>query len=267
MQVKILADSIQSLGVRATTFLLTYPRFIHSEMLTHRVFSRNSSSSRAIPSMKVIKDVYNTPAVPVRFGRAKKGMQDDGPLSNTSSFWAKHLWLKARYPAIVATYLLNKLGVHKQVANRLLEPWVNITVVLTGTDFTNFYKLRTHKDAQPEIQQLACMMQDLHNKHIPAVLDDGDWHLPFISEQDKHTQSIETQLIQSVARCARTSYTNFYGKNSLEEDKKLYNHLYSSGHWSPFEHQLQAVNNVNRCGNVRGYVQFRKTFLGEGEER
>lgn len=271
---EVLADSAcVATGARVTTFLLKYPRYIHQEVLTHRVFSRNSASSRAIPVPKMLSEVLRNPAVPLRFGAAKKGMQDGGPLPAGKAKLARALWLLARYPAVAFAWLLYKLNVHKQVSNRLLEPWLHMTVVLTGTEFKNFYKLRYHSAAQPEFRALAEKMLRAHAASVPRRLGVGEWHLPFLLTNGEHwthgafpvwaESDVSLALKRCTARCARTSYVNFYGKDSADDDCRLHDNLSRSGHWSPFDHCCQATGDGAFCGNMRGYKPYRKFFPQE----
>ena len=157
IEAKIIADSINSLGHRITTMQLKYPRFIHSEFLTHRVFSRNASSSRAIPVAKMIDQVWNDPAMPVHWGQNKSGMQAEQEIQHVMH--AKDLWFQASKSAAELAQRMNEIGLHKQVVNRILEPFQWIHVVVTATEWDNFFELRNHPAAQPEIQELAQQMQ------------------------------------------------------------------------------------------------------------
>lgn len=277
IEAKIVADSIGPSGVRLTTFVLTYPRFIHSEFMTHRVFSRNASSSRAIPVKKQIQMVVDNPAIPLAFTKNQKGMQGGEALDGEQHEHALRTWLVARNCAVEMATRLADLEVHKQYANRILEPWAHITVVCTGTDFANFFALRCHEMAQPEIHALADLMYDLYNGQLPQVLQDGAWHLPFIDAEDQVESLINEEkqqgggidelLKRSVARCARVSYMNHEGKKpNLEEDITLYERLVGAApiHASPAEHQARAaVNPAHRSGNLRGWVQYRQTLKGQ----
>lgn len=263
IKAEVLKDSINKhTNSRVVTFLVTFHRFILPEVLTHRVFSRNTSSSRAIPAIKTISNVWKNPAIPIRFGKAKKGMQDAGSLSNTYSFLCTQLWLLARIPAIVIAWLLLKCGLHKQIANRVLEPWVWTTMVITSTEWENWYSLRYHKDAQPEIQELAKVMLEAHQKSEPQVLDVNEWHLPFIKPEEK-TLPIDVQIKKSVARCARTSYVNFYGKDSEADDLRLFNELQKSRHFSPFDHPCLVQLENKFYGNLKGFKPYRKYIPNE----
>jgi len=293
---EIIADSVNLVGNRLTTFILEYPRFIHAELMTHRMFSKNAASSRAIPIEKMIQQVQENPAMPEWWGKNQSGMQANEELDNivgkkrfplhlnepTDREWAKQLWLEARDEAIKNAKKLNELGLHKQISNRLLEPWFNIRIILSGTEFENFFALRAHKDAQPELQKLAYMMLEEYNKSNPKLLQSGQWHIPFGDKIDKtkldqivkqevdeynHYEYVYTELKKriAVARCARVSYFNYEGKDDYEADIKLCDRLFGNNpkHLSPTEHVAQAQENSDWYGNFRGFKQYRKFFNDE----
>jgi thymidylate synthase ThyX len=263
-------DSIGPSGIRLTTFVLKYPRFIHSEVMTHRTFSRNASSSRAIPLEKQIKMLEQDIAYPEKFLRNKKGMQGGEPFSKDNEQKARIFWKLAAQNAINSARLINGLeedGAHKQYVNRLLEPFAHISVIVTATDYDNFFNLRYHEDAQPEIYELAKQMYQQYKGGKPEVLMDGEWHLPFITEEDCTNLTKTQQLQKSVACCARVSYNNHDGTTpSLEANEKLYNRLLGTQplHSSPAEHQAMAIGDARvRSGNFRGWVQYRQTLKNE----
>lgn len=233
----IVADSVSPMGHRLTTFQLRYPRFIHAEVMTHRVFSRNASSSRAIPVAKMIEDLRRDPAMPVFWGANKPGMQAGAELEMHDLLGVKCVWISAMEDAIAHVETLMKAGLHKQIANRILEPWAHINVVVTSSSFENFYALRRHADAQPEIKVLADAMWQAQQDSTPTLLQPGEWHLPYLTENEQlHPDAIKV----SVARCARVSYLTHDGRQTtLEEDIALYNRLVGQMplHASPAEHQ------------------------------
>lgn len=229
---------------RLTTFLLRYPRIIHAELLTHRVFSKNSASSRAIPIAKMIANVDANPFVPTTIYKNQSGMQGSELMTGQELANAQAEWLKGKDRAVETATSLMLAGVHKQHANRPLEPFSFITIVLTGEDFANFFALRYHKAAQPELQMLAKAMYELYSKSIPQKLwsDDvsAEWHIPFIKTEEQG-ENLVVKLIKSAARCARTSY-NKLGNEDIsdwEADLNVFNKLVLSKpvHASPFEHQ------------------------------
>lgn len=258
--VEIVADSISKANIRLTTFSLKYPRIIHGELLTHRVFSRNSSSSRAVPVSKMIKEVEEDPFIPQVFLKNQKGMQALEPVENQDE--AKAEWLFGRDMAVVTAKNLNELQVHKEYSNRVLEPYSYISVVVTATDFNNWFGLRYHPDAQPEIQELAKLMWEKYSTSSPEYIPEGFWHLPYV-EREQDYDLTENQII-SVARCARVSYKNHEGNtSSYEEDVALFNRLldHNPVHASPAEHQAMATGDPNiKSGNFSGWIQFRHTL-------
>ena len=215
---QIVADSNNKAGSRLTTYILEYPRYIHAELLTHRVFSKNSASSRAIPTQKFIEEVRSNPAIPTHWGKNQSGMQANDELSLEEIAQCQAEWLHARDLMIASVERLNELGLHKQITNRLLEPWFHMRIILSGTEFANFFALRAHKDAHPDLQKLAFMMLDQYNESKPQLLTNGQWHIPFGDQIDETrlTGNIEEQKIQiAIARCARVSYNNFLGKTTM----------------------------------------------------
>jgi Thymidylate synthase complementing protein len=283
IQAKILLDSVNPLGDRLTTWLLTYPRFVHAEFNTHRMFSRNASSSRAIPIQKMIDAVLANPALPVFWGKNQAGMQanvelDDKELTQfrrvfgadgtwkmmhlTDRAAAKFDWLEARDNAVASVKKLMEVGLHKQLSNRLLEPWMHITVVMSATELENFFSLRAHEAAMPEFRSLAYLMLDLYQQSVPVQKQVGEWHIPFGDKMPAEAK-IDSQLKIATARCARTSYLTFDGEMNVEKDYEIHDKLSTSGHWSPFEHCAQALGERKQVGNFVGWFQYRKTFITE----
>lgn len=264
---KILADSINQAGNRIITWELIYPRFIHSEFMTHRLFSRNAASSRAIPISQMISAVFRSPAEPVWWGANQSGMQAKAELSGVKLWMVKRIWFMTRYFAIFFAWLMYKFNLHKQIANRILEPWMHMTVIATSTEHDNFFKLRAHPDAQPEFQELAYKMKELYENNKPINLLPLEWHLPLISEEEKNKYSLETLQKICVARCARVSYTKHNSKKDVEDDIILHDRLSKSGHWSPFEHCAMAMSSNFSSGNFTGWSQYRKLFSGESGKK
>lgn len=276
IEARVIADSVGPSGVRLTTFVLTYPRFIHSEFMTHRMISKNSASSRAIPCKKMRAMVLEAPAMPISFSQNKAGMQASQDISPRRQRIATLTWRVLGVVACGFHWILEKLGVHKQHANRVLEPWLHMTVVATATDWDNLFALRCHPAAQPEFQALANAMYAAYRQSQPNILKTGEWHLPFVEdhevEMEELEQSIEPRggprgyVRKSVARCARVSYLNHEGKkSSFLEDFNLYDRLvkHQPIHASPAEHQARATKSGRYSGNLRGWIQYRKTLPGE----
>lgn len=276
---KIITDSKNIVGERLTTFLLVYPRFIHSEFMTHRMFSRNAASSRAIPIEKMIKAIEDNPAMPIHWGKIQKGMQADVEVDDEIKVKAKEIWLNAMKDAIKHSRALAGLEIHKQIANRLTEPFAHMMTLVTATEWENFTALRAHKDAQPEIRDLGYKMLMEYNLSIPKLLQDNEWHLPFGDEIDEeifnttlnnHPEltDIGLKLKIATARCARTSYTTpeTLQKHNYESDIRLHDELKQNGHFSPFEHIAEPRQQwapIRWVGNFKGWTQYRKTLLGE----
>lgn len=265
----ILEDSICN-GKRITTYILTYPRFIHAELLTHRNISRNSSSSRAIKFEKQYKNISENMAHPIHWGKNQPGMQAKEELSLPKQVIAQAIWHLTGKITLWASWLLNKLGVHKQIVNRISEPFSHITVIVTATEWANFFALRYHLDAQPEIEALAsCMWSELYLS-TPKESNAEDWttwHLPFITPANRKDLTKEEAIKISVARCARVSYLTHDGQNATKEaDYKLYDRLLDRSpiHASPAEHQAwPTVSPTDRSGNFIGWVQYRQTIEGQ----
>lgn len=266
-QAKVIKSSIGvNGGPILTTLQLRYPRFIHAEFLTHRVFSRNASSSRAIPVKKMLAQVWNDPAGPIHWGKNQAGMQARETLAGWRLKVAKSLWNLAGKAMCAAVWGLDKIGLHKQVANRLLEPWQFISVIVTATEWDNFFALRDHPDAQPEIKALAVAMKMAMNECVPQTLAHGQWHLPYVASSEECDFDTDTQLKISAARCARVSYLTHEGRTpSVKADKELHDKLVGGDpiHASPIEHQAKYVGKVvpkHLRSNLQGWVQYRKVF-------
>lgn len=325
---KIVEDSVSPDGIRLTTMLLRYPRWIHAEGRTHRQLrlgeemelptpslmedpnlSRNASSSRAIPVSRLIQDVIDDPAVPLFWGKNQKGMQAGEEHDATVVFdthkrddyfadTREKAWLYARDQAIKVAQGFDKAGYHKQIVNRLLEPFSHINVVVTATEWSNFFALRRHKDAEPHIHLLADRMWEAMQASTPNVLRPGEWHLPFADDNDSLAQALhylmnelqinptealirDVMIKASVARCARTSYLTHEGKTPQLEgengDLALYDKLMGGIpiHASPAEHQAtpDGYNEPGvpgtgwewpeQHGNLRGWRQYRKMLPNE----
>lgn len=265
---KIIADSWPAWAdpdekkYRITTMELTYPRFIHSEFMTHRKFSRNASSSRAITAKKLRKQVWNDPAMPVFWGAEKPGMQAGAELTGWRLAAVKQLWKLAARGACIASWGFEKLGLHKQIANRPLEPWMWMKVIVTSTEWNHFFKLRRAEDAQPEIKVLADTMYEALKASKPRHIKTGYWHLPYVSDYERVNLSTETCKKLSVARCARVSYLNHDGTSpTIEKDIKLHNMLQKAPHASPFEHQ--ATPAFGHHANFSGWRQYRSEIPNE----
>jgi thymidylate synthase ThyX len=264
MTVRVLADSINIANDRRlTTLEVTIHRFVLAEFNTHRVFSRNSASSRAIPVEKMLQRVRENPAMPVHWGMNQSGMQAENELVDTST--VEHVWLQARDAAIEHVEWLLDLGLHKQLANRLLEPWMWQTIIVTSTEWSNFFALRCHKDAQPEIRVAAEAMRQAMEDSEPEPINVHGWHLPLIYPEDREELSTMDLLKVSAGRCARVSYLTHDGRRDLQADIDLHDRLVSSGHMSPLEHQASAAFLPVESGNLIGWMQYRKRIANESD--
>lgn len=287
---KIIADSMSPDGVRLTTMEICIPRIVLAELNTHRMFSRNSASSRAIPSKKMLQMVQDNPYIPFHWGKNQKGMQAERELTGEERQWAALFWKQARNEAMRSAEALRDIGVHKQITNRLLEPFMWHTVIVTATEWNNFFWLRNNKMAHPDLHRTAKLMQEAYEDNEPKQLGIGEWHLPYVHEDEdgvvgfRETTDTDVLIKLSVARCARVSYLTHDGKRDLEADIALHDRLLDAGHMSPFEHVARPMHAVDvfpvGChggaedlrlrrvpalwsGNFRGWVQYRKTIAGE----
>ena len=253
INVKILKDSLGLDGNRVTTFELEYPRYIHSEMLTHRVYSRNSASSRAIPLNKMIELVMSNPVIP-HWTKNQKGMQG-GVIDPITKGKATDEWLHALSNAVDSVSKLQELGIHKQNANRLLEPFQHIKTILTGTEFDNLFNLRISPEAQPEFCELATKMKEALDSSTPVPLDFNDVHCPFI-EGTVSFYDID-RIFESVALCAQVSYRR--ENREPETIKRIINMLLTAErlHASPFEHICWIDPTNSAKGNLQGFTQLR----------
>jgi thymidylate synthase ThyX len=259
----ILKDSINSFGKRITTFEVSFPRIILAETNTHRVFSRNYSSSRAIPVYKFIDILENDPFVPVYWGANQTGMGASKEIPAEDHEEAKAIWLSAMKAAISHANSLLALGVAKEITNRLLEPWMWVTGIITSTEFNNFFNLRRHSTAQPEIRYLANLMYEEYKSSCPNQLKPSEWHLPMINPAEESLYSHVFQLAISTGRLARVSYLTHDGKRDPQKDIELHDRLLISKHLSPFEHCAKNQDDNRWYGNLRGWKQYRKFIPNE----
>lgn len=262
----VIADSISTFGNRITTLQLKYPRFIHSEFMTHRVFSRNSASSRAIPVAKMIEQVQNDPAMPIYWGLNQPGMQASKEHDDPAA--ARAAWQYAAQTACSQALQLNNLGLHKQIVNRVLEPFQWMHTIVTATEWDNFFELRCHPDAQPEFQTLANAIRAAMDGSVPVErcgrLEFAPaWHLPYVSDDERANLHPHSLPKLSAARCARVSYLKHDGSAPiLLEDMALFERLVGSKplHASPIEHQALAGDAICRSRNFLGWTQYRELF-------
>jgi len=250
---EVLADSVSPAGHRLTTFQVTFPRIVLAEVNTHKMLSKNSASSRAIPVPKRIAAVEADPFVPDAFGQNKPGMQHEHVLEGDDDEHARRIWARSRQSARADATELSAIGVHKQLANRLLEPHSWHTAIISGTDWANYFGLRCHTAAQGEFRKAAELMREAMRRSRPHLLRPGEWHLPLVPELDGEVISradarrdrgtawwLDWVKISS-GRCARVSYLTHDGVRDIDKDVELADSLVTNGHLSPTEHQARPM--------------------------
>lgn len=253
----VICDSINEQGVRLTTFEIEYPRIVMSEFNTHRSVSKNSSSSRAIPVSKMLEHTQKVNLKPVYFGSKKAGMQAGKELDGGDLINAKLFWESALFDAVSWAKEFDELGVAKEVTNRLVEPFQLVKVVCTSTDWDNFFNLRLHPDADPNICMLAYKMYLAMEESKPIKLKVGEWHLPYVNlgwngkgelcyADDGFDFIILEEAIKiSAASCASVSYRT--EGMTLEKADKIFDMLIKAEvvHSSPFEHLATPISPMN----------------------
>lgn len=285
IEAKIIEDSISESGKRITTLQVKFHRFILPEFNTHRVFSRNFSSSRAIPTTKLLEQVRNDPAMPVHWGKNQPGMQASEELTGNDLFSAMARWRLAAQAAANHAEVLAERGAHKQIVNRLIEPFLWANGIVTSTEWENWDQLRRHEDAQPEIYELACRIHEARSSSTPRLLKSGEWHLPYISTDERNDSffriEVNRNMLQkiSAARCCRVSYLKHDGSTpNVDDDLALFQRLAGSVplHASPLEHQatpdtivpgtrtaMAQWKDPTAHGNLQGWIQYRKLWERE----
>ena len=295
---RVLADSISPAGIRMTTMEIEYPRFILAELNTHRMLSKNSASSRAIPVTAMHQHIRANGAGPVFWGKNQSGMQAKEELTGPDKSMAEYLWANARESAVMYAKEMADLGLHKQITNRVTEPWMVMKTVISGTEWANFFWLRNHPDAQPEIKALAEAMTVAYTTHLPVLLAPGEWHLPYITiaryvptdelqyfDENFNRLSLEDAKIISASCCAQVSYRK--NDPTFEKAFKIWEQLIENDpvHASPIEHQATPMDVDSMCrfepetwqpgvshvsansdlwsGNLRGWIQHRKLIEKE----
>jgi hypothetical protein len=284
---EMILHSVSPNRIPIRTMALRYPKFIHAELMTHRVFSRNASSSRAIPVERLIQDVIDDTAMPLKWFSNKPGMQGGDEIVGAERDALIEEWIRARDEAVSRARKMSALGAHKQHVNRVIEPFCHINVLVSSTSWANWNALRDHPDAQPEIRELARQINIAAKASVPTLLQPGQWHLPYVREEDwllvggekgiMDREALKVLIKLSVARCARVSYLTQAGEPpKMEDDLKLYERLVGAQplHASPAEHQAtpDTFNGTDRGGiwaqpefhgNFGGWIQYRKLLAGE----
>lgn len=258
---KIVAHSISEAGKEIVTYELIYPRMVHAEFLVHRAISKNSSSSRAIKITSQISNVWNNMALPVYWGKNKTGMSAKEELTGWRLKAAKILWKLSGKTACFFSYLMYLVGLHKQISNRPTEIWSNIKVLATATEWDNFFRLRAHPDAQPEIQALAYAMLAAYKESKPKLIKKGEWHLPYITNEMIKQMGVEDAKTLSVSLIAQTSYRN--ADFTMEKARKITNMLIQGDvvHASPYESVATPLDDPKeRDANFFGWRQLRSSI-------
>lgn len=271
----VIADSVSPTGDRVTTMEVQCHRFVLAEFNTHRVFSRNSASSRAIPLAKQIERVTTNPAVPLVFPAEQKGMQGGDEVEQRDV--AAILWRDAADSAVTWARTLGSLGVHKSVANRILEPFMWHKIIVTSTDYSNFFAQRCSPLAQPEIREAADRMREALADSTPADTDWDQWHIPYVGDDPETLDALagkvdapapwDTACKVSAARCARVSYLTHDGTRDPQVDLDLYDRLATADppHWSPMEHVARPARpDEPTRGNLDRWVQMRHEVTRRG---
>lgn len=263
----IVADSVGAHGIRLTTLEVVYPHYIHKEVMTHRAFSRNFMSMRAVPPEAIIQQVMDNPVIPRFHGRVK-GMGTSGPLGTREAALARCQWLQARDAAVQSARGMILNDVAKSDVNPLLEPFLWMRGIITATDWSNFFALRLDEGARKEMQALALVMRNAMEMSDPRVLEPGEWHLPYVTDEEQ--QQAESMLRQdwptvSAGRLARISFDNAHKHEGRTASIKRGEMLIGSGHWSPFEHPAICLERMQSHGNFRGWMQARKLYANESD--
>lgn len=269
IEAKVIEDSISDDDVRLTTFQVRCHWFIWPEVLTHRKLSRNARSTRAVPTKVLLEEVRSDPAMPVEWGRNQPGMQAREMLSLEEQWAGESEWREAAREAARRSERLHTLGAHKQIANRILMPFMWMHAVISATDWENFFALRDHEDAAPEIRELARAMRRAMEMSTPRPVPLGDWHLPYVTPEERRNRRMDELRAISAARCARVSYRPFDADQpDVAKDLATFEKLVRARpiHASPMEHQAVPDHRVPDHDwsegppwwrNYRGWVQSR----------
>jgi thymidylate synthase ThyX len=258
IEATIIADSISEEEYRLTTIECTFHRFILPEINTYRMWSRSAQSSRAIPLNKRITEVKENPAIPVYWGKNQRGMVAEEELSYEQQVEAESVWVEAANAAADYATYLQQMNLHKQTAARILEPYLWQTNVISSVDWNNMFRQRIHPDAQPEFKVLAEKIKEELENSTPTLVQQKEWHLPYISDEERNSYDIETLKKVSVARVAKTSYGN-QGGWDVEKDLQLEERLFNAEpkHYAPYEMIATPAGMFAPKGNLLGWRQLR----------
>ena len=295
---RVIADSLSPDGVRITTQVITLPRIVLAELNTHRAISKSSASSRAVPIEKMIAAAESDPYIPEQWDRNGAGMQGHGLIEGADAERCVAEWLTARDEAVARARSLYALGVHKQTTNRLLEPFLWHTVIVTATEWDNFFNLRCNPLAHPALRNTAEAMRAAMGQSTPRLVNYGEWHLPYFDPERDTDIAPDARPKVCAARCARVSYLTHDGIRDPSKDVALSDKLLTDGHMAPLEHVARPMGHGEAtdliadatgarahsfgqgkgidtrdmarpektfAGNFRGWVQLRKTIPGEAD--
>ena len=260
---KVIEDSVWG-GVRITTLQIRFPRFILAELNTHGRLAKSTRSTRAVPTKKLLREVWLTPFVPRVWPSMKAGMQGGPPLQGARRLAAWALWLLASKLACVIAWALVAVGVHKQHAGRVLEPFMWCDSVISATEWENFFNLRISPLAQPEFDDLAKIIRFEMAVSSPVS---RNHHLPYITDAERASVGELAALLEASARrCAQVSYAPHDGsKADFAKDRAKAFELLTNGHMSPFEHPALAGDKTGYMPNKfrAPWTHHRKHILGE----
>lgn len=297
IKAEIIADSLNEFGNRITTFRATFPRIVLAEYNTHRMFSRNSASSRAIPFEKMVEAVQTNPFIPLKWMKDHKGMQGSSYVESAVSMQRRvDQWLTGRDLAVYAATKLHEPlesvfdkdsypffyedeePITKQMCNRQLETYMWHTAITTATEFENFYALRFDGAAEIHISKLAEEMLIAQNASVPKRLKGGEWHIPYGDQIDSKDLMhpgkfgdeqmelvLKDRLKIATARCAQVSYT-IIGEDGKPMDYlkliALHDRLAKAGHWSPFEHCAKDMSEDEYVRHIFGVAGWEEAGGG-----
>lgn len=251
---KVILDALPKKGARLTTIEVVMPKFLIAQLNTHRALVKNSASSRAMPVTFVITSIVENYVTPMDFGMPanSRGMVAKSSLTG----WRKHasrlLWNTGMYVNIAIAYLQSKVGLHKAWANRPLEAYMYTKVLITATDWENFFKLRVHKDAQDAMEITALAIKTALHNHIPTIVEDNQYYLPYVGILYNPTPE---EINLSVSCCAQITYNRELDTSPDKAASVVAKLLGDTPHWSPFEHL--AVLNHNPKGSYRSWQSYR----------
>lgn len=257
IEARVVLDSISPDDYRLTTIECVYPRIIHAEVMTHRVFSRLSASSRAIPIQKMIDRVKEDPFIPKYIQSNQAGMSGGSDLSDIDRHNFVTRWQDSSLVAVRMAEAMAKTGAHKQLVNRVLEPYLWHKVAISSTEWDNFFRQRLGDGVEPHMRELAMKIKDALDKSTPSCIWYGDWHLPYLRESDS-SLTLEEKIKVSVARSARTSYGRANDEFTLESDLGVFQKMWDGYHPSPFEFVAHPVTIDCQTANYRGWKQLRR---------